>query len=349
MNILISAYTGMGNMILKTPMIAAIHQLLGNVKVDLVAGNTFGPEAVLAGSNYINKVFLLKEDNPVYNNRIVKNWEYDYCLASFDAVPKFLMQLLRESKVKNIVRHYLPTKNPLRQVKRAIQKNVVWVPLQPSRHEIDLNFDLLETVYGKPFERNNSTFVAFEESKSILKKYEIALPYIVIQPGAASGTDYTKIWPSDNFIALIELLLKNYGHQIILVGDKRDYKDAAEPVVNYFENDNRVVNTVGATNLDELKNLLFYSKLIICHDSGIMHLGDALAKQLIALFGPSDFSRVRPLKSTSYHLFSKTKYLNAKHNFKSFTAANLKKDEPINYAMKGLTVEEVFNKVKSLL
>lgn len=349
MKILISAYTGMGNMILKTPLIKVIHQLYEGATIDLVAGNTFGPETVLAGSNYINDVFLLKENKPSYNKSVTKNWEYDYCLVSFDAAPKFLMDALRISNVNKIVRHYLPEKNPLSQAKRALQKKTIWVALKANRHEVDLNFDLLKAIYTKPFDRNRNTFVAFSESESILKKYEINTPYIVIQPGAASGTDFTKVWPSNNFIALIELLLKNYGHQIILVGDQRDYKDAALPVVEKFENDNRVINTIGATNMDELKNLLYFSNLIICHDSGIMHLGDALEKPLIALFGPSDFSRVKPLRPTSHYLFSKTKYLNVKYNFKPFSEADLKRNEPKNYPMHGLTATEVFNKVKSII
>jgi len=349
MNILVSGYTGMGNMILKTPLIKAIHQLYNDVTIDLVAGNSFGPEAILAGSGNINEVYLLQENNPSYNKNIIKNWQHDCCLVSFDAAPKFLMQLLRESKIKNIARHYLPSTNPVAQVKRTLQKKVTWVPLAAGRHEIDLNLDLLATIYNKPFERNKSTFIAFNENDSILKKYEIIPPYLVMQPGAANGTDATKVWPAGNFISLIELLLKNYGYQVVLVGDEGDYKDAVLPIVKYFENDNRVINTAGATNIDELKNLLYYSKLIICHDSGIMHLGDALKKPLLALFGPSDFSRVKPLRNTSHYLFSKTKYFNVKYNFKPFGVSDLKKNESPNYPMQGLTIEEVFNKVKSII
>jgi len=349
MNILISAYTGMGNMVLKTPMIRSIYQLFNEVKVDLVAGSSFGPETVLANSNYINDVFLMQENNPARNKNIIKNWQYDYCFVGFDAAPQFLMQLLRSSNINTIIRHYLPSKNPINKAKRVAQKNTIWVPLQAGRHEIDLNFDLLEAAYGSPFKRKKNTFVAFKEDNSIIKKYEIIPPYFIIQPGAANGIDNTKIWPSTSYIELIELLLKNYGHQIVLVGHKKDYDYAVLPIATHFENDSRVVNTAGATEINELKNLLYYSKLIICHDSGVMHLGDALEKPLIALFGPSDFSRVKPLKPTSHYLFSKTKYLNIKYNFKSFNVSNLKKNEAQNYPMQGLPVEEVFNKVKSLI
>jgi len=347
MNILISGYTGMGNMILKTPMIKTISQLFKGAKVDLVAGNSFGPEAVLANSNYVNEVYLLKEGDTSYNKNIIKNWQHNYCLVSFDAAPKFLMQLLRKSKVKQVVRHYLPGNNPLSQLKRSVQTKVAWVPLKAGHHEIDLNFDLLDAIYDKPFKRDKNTYVAFEENNSIIKKYEINPPYIIIQPGAANGMDATKVWASTNYVTLIELLLKNYGHQIVLVGDKGDYDNSVLPIVKHFDNDVRVINTAGATTINDLKNLLYFSKLIICHDSGIMHLGDALKKPLLALFGPSDFSRVKPLQPTSHYLFSKTKYLNIKYNFKSFTPADL--PESPNYPMQGLTVDEVFNKVKTLL
>ena len=115
-----------------------------------------------------------------------------------------------------------------------------------------------------------------------------------------------------------------------------------------FEQDERIINTAGRTSIEELKNLLFHAQLIICHDSGVMHIADALQKKLIALFGPSDYSRVKPLRETAHCLFSNTKYLNVKHFFKPFTVKNLRKGEPENYPMSALSVDEVVEMVQKV-
>jgi len=344
MKILISAYTGLGNMVLKTPMIRTLAELYPFAQIDLLAGNSHGTENILNNSKYINQTIILKPEETSQHKAVAAGWQYDYFIITFDAAPPFLTKLARQSKVKMIVRQYHPKEIFLRKWKRGLQKNTIWIPLQKDRHEIDLNLDVVETIYKKPIKRNRATFISFKESTAILDKYEITKPYFIMQPGVANGTEDTRKWPTDYFIELIETLLKNYGHPIVLVGDKGDYP-SIKPILNAFENETKLINTAGRTTLEELKNLLFFSSLIVCHDSGIMHIADALGKKLIALFGPSDFVRVKPLRKNSYYLFSKTKYFNAKNFFKPFSTKHLPKNVPATYPMSALTVGEVLDKI----
>jgi len=349
MKVLISAYTGLGNMVMKTPLIRTIKEIYPFAQLDLVAGNTLQTEHIIKDNRYINQTILLKLEDTHLHKKLTQKWNYDYGIIPFDAAPPFLTKLMRKSKVKKIVRHYHPKENPIQKLKRKAQRKTIWIPLKANRHEIDLNLDLVEAIYKKPFQRNRETIISFTKNTDILTKYEIQQPYFVIQPGAANGTDPTKVWPSHLFIELIPALLKTYGHQLVLVGDKRDYTNSIKPIMQFFEQDDLVINTAGRTSINELKNLLYHAQLIICHDSGIMHIADALQKKLIALFGPSDYSRVKPLRKTSHCLFSKTKYLNAKHFFKPFTIKNLRKGEPENYPMSALSVEELVETIHKIL
>jgi len=351
MKILLSAYTGLGNMVMKTPMIRTIKEIYPFAQLDLIAGNSFKAENILQDAQYINQTILLKPEDTHLHKNVVKHWDYDYCIIPFDAAPAYLPKAVRKSPVKKIIRHYHPKENLIKKWKRKAQRKTIWVPLQADRHEIDLNLDLIEAIYLKPLKhpkRNRATFISFTESTSILTKYDIQQPYFIVQPGAAHGTDPTKIWPPNLFIELIQTLLKTYGHQIVIVGEARDYPKSIKPIMEIFEQDERIINTASRTSIDELKNLLYHALLTICHDSGIMHIADALEKKLIALFGPSDYERVKPLRKTSHCLFSKTKYLNVKHFFKSFNVENLAKDEHENYPMSALSVEEVMEAVKKI-
>lgn len=348
MKILLSAYTGLGNMVMKTPMIRTIKEIFPFAQLDLIAGNSFKAEHILQDAQYINETILLKPEDTHLHKNVTKHWEYDYCIIPFDAAPNYLPKAVRKSSIKKIIRHYHPNENRLKKWKRKAQRKTIWVPLQANRHEIDLNLDLLQAIYPQQLKRNRATFISFTKSTQILSKYDVQQPYFIVQPGAAHGTDPTKIWPTHLFIELIQALLKTYGHQIVIVGEARDYQKSIKPIMQVFEEDERVINTAGRTSIDELKNLLYHAHLTICHDSGIMHIADALDKKLIALFGPSDYNRVKPLRKTSHCLFSKTKYLNIKHFFKPFNVQNLTKGESENYPMSALDVEEVMETVQKI-
>jgi len=90
--------------------------------------------------------------------------------------------------------------------------------------------------------------------------------------------------------------------------------------------------------------LLYYSKLVVAHDSGIMHIANALDCNLIALYGPTDFTRTRPIGKNVKIIFSKNKYFCAMYNFK-----NSEFDLPYPDSMKNITVEIVLNVVKEFL
>jgi heptosyltransferase I len=56
----------------------------------------------------------------------------------------------------------------------------------------------------------------------------------------------------------------------------------------------RFTNLVGRTPLEELPTLLHAARLVVCNDSGPMHLAAALHRPVVALFGPTDHNRFGP-------------------------------------------------------
>jgi len=333
---------------MKTPFIKALKNQYPTATIDLIAGNSYGAEHILGNSNLINNTIIVKEDQLELQKKLQAEFNYDFAFLAFDAAPPFLPKFLKQSNTKKLVRHYLPNKNPIKNLKRKLHKKTIWVPLLPDVHEIELNINLLKVLKHNAFEYDSNTFVNHKANDEVLQRYEIQQPYILIQPGAANGTDPTKVWAINNYIQLIEQLLNHYGHPIVLVGDKGDYKDSIAPLMHHFQNDKRIINTASKTSIEDLKNLIYYSSSIICQDSGVMHIADALEKKLIALFGPSDFNRVRPKRKSSITLKSHTKYFNIKHFFKPFTVKNLKKGESANYPMSDITVSAVFKAVNNI-
>ena len=90
---------------------------------------------------------------------------------------------------------------------------------------------------------------------------------------------------------------------ITLVGDKGD---AASLYRHRIVFPDKVTNLIGKTNLKEPCSIVAKSDLVLCHDSGVMHIADAYDRRLIALCGPTDLSRTGPLRGTSKVLVSKS-------------------------------------------
>jgi ADP-heptose:LPS heptosyltransferase len=351
--ILLSAYTGLGNFVLKTPMIKLLREQYPQASIDLIAGNGFGAELVLGNSQLINHIHRLKIDASAWQRlcffAALRQQQYDYLLLPFDADHRFLRIGAIIAHIKHTIRH---TRLDWAALEKTPQPTTIvypkWtqlrqtkVPLLPNRHEIDLNLDLLQCLnqieQGKKNDKTTicatengnitpsttpTTFVQYEPNEAILTHYGIApQQYIVLQAGAANGLYKAKVWSPDNFIALIPRLLQQYQQPILLVGDDGDKRVFIAPIAAAFAHEPRVINTAGETNFAQLLTLLANARVVICHDSGVMHLADALNVPLLALYGPTDHARTHPRRNTSHTLIAHTPYKGIMHYFATHEAA----------------------------
>ena len=102
--------------------------------------------------------------------------------------------------------------------------------------------------------------------------------YITISPG---GRIPSKRW---NIIIgkylLIKLLHKIKNVKIVILGTKSDMSQNS--LISKL-NKNNIINLTGKTSISDLKHILNFSNMHICHDDGTMHLA-MLLKKVISLF-----------------------------------------------------------------
>ena len=113
-----------------------------------------------------------------------------------------------------------------------------------------------------------------------------ALPdrFAVVAPGARWET---KKWPADFFSAVIaSLSRRDPGLKFLLAGTKDEEADA-ESIRAKCAN-LPVVSICGKTNVGELLEAIRLSSLMICNDSGPMHIAAPLGVPVTAMFGPTD-------------------------------------------------------------
>ena len=95
--------------------------------------------------------------------------------------------------------------------------------------------------------------------------------YIVIAP---ASKHFTKTYPEDKMIKIIESV---QNCKIVLVSD--NIKNEVTLCRRLASLSNNILDYSGKLNYEALSNVLFYSELVFCNDSGILHLAEALGKK----------------------------------------------------------------------
>jgi heptosyltransferase-2 len=116
---------------------------------------------------------------------------------------------------------------------------------------------------------------------------------LAICPGAEYGP--AKRWPIENFVAVARHFMTTRKAKIVLLGAPVDVPVADEFVKQLPEVDNRV----GKTSLPEFMAALVSARLVICNDSGAMHVASALGVPTMAIFGSTEPQLTGPMGARS--------------------------------------------------
>ncbi len=115
-------------------------------------------------------------------------------------------------------------------------------------------------------------------------------PYVVLLPGAARGP--AKRWPADHFAALGKKLAADGAFPVILSGSPIE-QPLCEHIARQIGAGAR--SLAGRTSFAEWAALLAGAQLVICNDSGGMHLAAAVGTRVLALYGITDPAKTGPL------------------------------------------------------
>ncbi len=129
------------------------------------------------------------------------------------------------------------------------------------------------------------------------------MPLVVIHPAGGSNPGMilsAKRWPPQRFVALADRLVEEGGAQVCLVGGPND-----GPVAAAIKEGTRQEpwDLTGQLTLGQLGALLERCDLFIGHDTGAMHLAVAVGAPVVAIFGPSDPRMYGPYSQKSVTLW----------------------------------------------
>jgi len=312
---LIFTVTGIGNLILKTPMLKKIKELWPDAIIDIIERkSTFSSEILsekLIHSRFTyNSLFPLKKHFQLFSK--IKHIEYDWVIIPFDSSPSILLFISLFISANKIIHDRIHGKKIKVLLKwLIILNNVIYkhkytfVFYKENRHEIDLNYDLLDTLSEELFNRDFGQQI-FVQNTNIIEEENIfkhltPKRYWVVQTSSANGANTVKNWPQKHYISLIQMLLNNKNN-VVVTGDINEV-EYNKKITDKFTS-NKVLDISGKFSLSQVIEIINNSKGLICPDSGLMHVADALNIPTIALYGPTDYERTRPVSENSIVLRS---------------------------------------------
>jgi heptosyltransferase-2 len=113
-----------------------------------------------------------------------------------------------------------------------------------------------------------------------------------ICPGGAFGP--AKRWGPERFIALADRLIAEAGVRVVLFGS-RDEVPLIERICAGIAR--HVVSLAGQDTLASFVALAARCAVLVTHDSGALHIANAVGTPVVALFGPTDPRRTAPIGS----------------------------------------------------
>ncbi|MBU1713262.1 MAG: lipopolysaccharide heptosyltransferase II [Proteobacteria bacterium] len=104
----------------------------------------------------------------------------------------------------------------------------------------------------------------------------------------------TKLWKPDKFSQLAERLQKEINCRIIFTGSVQDRPIIEDIIKQTGGKQDQIINLAGSTTLKELAYLYSGCSVLICTDTGPMHIAAAMNCRVVALFGPTAPLRTGP-------------------------------------------------------
>jgi heptosyltransferase-2 len=263
MKFLIIRFSSIGDIVLTTPVIRCLKKQVATAEVHYLTKAAFRP--ILAANPYIDRIHCLEGDLDA-TIEALKAEDYDYVID--------LHHNLRTLKVKRALKKQAFSFDKLN-IEKWLLTNFKINRLPPV-HIVDRYLDTLKSFGIKNDGAGLDYFIPGEDE---LKPEDIPTShqagYIGLVIGAALPT---KRLPFHK----LETLCREIRHPVILLGGPEDAEMARKLAVI---DPVKIYNACGLFNLNESAGLVRQAKLIITHDTGLMHIAAAFKRPVISIWG----------------------------------------------------------------
>ncbi|MHC4076692.1 MAG: lipopolysaccharide heptosyltransferase II, partial [Planctomycetota bacterium] len=283
-NILIWLPSPMGDAILTTPALRAIHSHLSGAEITFMAEPIV--HQVLYPCDFNNNWLEPATSNPFALAKILKHNSFTHAILfknSFaSALAVFLAKIsvrigyARDGRGFLLTEKLHPKKLYLRKFKPLSMVDYYlaiasWIGADTTDRTVELSCEPAQ----------------LEALKSKLPQLFTGKgPLVVLVPGGAFGP--SKCWPAENYAKTADRLIAKYNAKVVVsVSPEAFEKKIAESICS--NSTNELISLADSPmTLGQLKALLSKADLVITNDTGPRHIAIALGRKIITLFGPND-------------------------------------------------------------
>ncbi|HUC79931.1 MAG TPA: glycosyltransferase family 9 protein [Flavisolibacter sp.] len=263
MKFLVIRFSSIGDIVLTTPVVRCLKKQVPGAEIHYLIKPQF--KMVMEPNPFIDKFHVLQPDWEAMIEEL-KAEKFDYIID--------LHHNLRTLRVKKALNVPAFSFNKLN-IEKLIFVKLKW-NVMPKVHIIDRYLETVKSFGVRNDGEGMDYFIPDDQHvplKDIPASHHAGFISIVI-----GASFYTKKLP----VYKLQELCQKINHPIILLGAKEEAEEGAaiasvDPV--------KVYNACGKFSLHESADLVRQSKLVIAHDTGLMHIAAALKKQVIAVWG----------------------------------------------------------------
>ncbi len=261
---LVVRLSSIGDIILTTPVVRHLKKQVDQAEIHYLTKSAFIP--LLEANPYIDQLHAFSGD---LNNTIreLKEIGFDYIID--------LHHNLRTGVLKMKMKRMDFSVNKLN-LQKWLYVNFRLDRL-PEVHMVDRNLDTIRNFISVRDQEGLDYFIpAGDEMDTGSLPDQFRHGYIAFAIGAQHQT---KRLPDDLMIELCRAM----KHPVIILGGKEDHH-AAEAIRKALP-DREILNQCGNLNINQSASLVRQSRLLISHDTGLMHIGAAFKKIIISVWG----------------------------------------------------------------
>ena len=287
--ILIIRNDGIGDLLNSTPAISLLRQNYPGAEITVLTQSTTAP--ILIGNSDVDRILIF--DRQGTHRRFKKRLKFYLGLRQnkYD-----LVVAMRTASWSNFVAILSGAKYRLGRRQKRLKGTLTHVWQAQYRkghvHEVDRNFDLVGLICEGLCDRRLVLKVLDEEiahAKKQLQSWNVTPnDYLVcIHPGASS---FDKRWPEENYAEIADALVNKYGAKVLILRGPQE-SELVWNIQNAMQADSIAYAPI---SVRELGALLQCCNLVVCNDSGPMHIAAALEVPTVAIFGPTDHVAWKP-------------------------------------------------------
>ncbi len=282
-----------GDTVLVTPLLKAIHKGMPDAKIDLLVNR--GTESVLEDIPWIEAIHTYDKGRKAQLKEMIglcaklRKRGYDLvvdltvndrsCFCTFVSRAPFRLGFYREGWKRRCYTHIVP----------SILDRV---------HTVDHHLRAAEMLDLPVDDIHPEIPVSGEKKAAAQKELQKAgidpdAPFAIIHPGARRPY---KSWPIGNFAELGDRIIKRYDLPILFLGGKED-RSAAGEIIGRMRHSEKATDCAGKLPLKMLPAVIKAARFLIGNDSAPIHIATGVRTPAIALFGPTLWEAWAPRRS----------------------------------------------------